>query len=212
MTLLWRNLLLDRIEVETTMEVTTKGNLNSNQKLIGLLATALAGASLFAPCVRAAETNAAPGRIGVYDSRMIAYAHFWTDAHQRDLNERVKAAKEAKAAGQTDRYRELTAALKKEQEQNHLQVFSTAPVDDVLAAMKERVAAVQQEAGVARLVSKWDDQTLSAFRRTTQVDVTDSLLRDFKLTDKQKKVIADLRKQKPLPLEKAQELLRKGEL
>jgi hypothetical protein len=32
--------------------------------------------------LRAAETNGALERIGVCDSRVIAYAHFWTEAQQ----------------------------------------------------------------------------------------------------------------------------------
>jgi hypothetical protein len=85
-------------------------------------------------------------------------------------------------------------------------------VDDVLTAMKDRVVAVQKETGTSRMVSKWDDKTLAANQGAEQVDVTDLLLQEFKLTDKQKKVIADLRKQKPLPLEQARELLRDGKL
>lgn len=163
----------------------------------------------------AVETNKADApaqRIGVYDSRVVAYAHFWTEAHQRKISELVKSAKEAKAAGQTDRFKELDAALKKEQEQNHFQVFSTAPVDELLVQMKDRVAAIQKEAGVSRLVSKWDEKTLAEHKRSEKVDVTGALLREFKLTDKQKKVAEDLRTKEPLPLKKAEELLRKGEL
>ena len=158
------------------------------------------------------HTSPSTEGIGVYDSRVVAYADFWTDAHQRKIGELVKSAKEAKAAGKADRFKELDSALKKEQEQNHLQVFSTAPVDNVLAEMKERVAAVQKEAGVSRLVSKWDEKTLATHKDAERIDVTDLLLREFKLNEKQLKVVADIRKQKPLPLDKAQELMRKGEL
>jgi hypothetical protein len=173
----------------------------------------IVGVALLCPALgQSAVTNAAPERIGVYDSRTLAYAEFCTDAHQRKLNEQVKAAREAKAAGQSERLKELETALKQEQERNHLQVFSTAPVDDVLTAMKDRVVAVQKETGTSRMVSKWDDKTLAANQGAEQVDVTDLLLQEFKLTDKQKKVIADLRKQKPLPLEQARELLRDGKL
>ena len=158
------------------------------------------------------ENQRSTDRIGVYDSRAIAYAHFWSGDYQRNLSERNKSAQEAKAAGQNDRFNELSAAMKKEQELNHLQVFSTAPVDDILAGMKERVAVIQKEAGVARLVSKWDEKSLAAHKHDEQVDVTDRLLREFKLNEKQLKVVADLRHKKPLSLERAQELMRKGEL
>lgn len=160
----------------------------------------------------AAETSAPPERIGTYDSRAIAYAHFWSDGHQRKLNDLSKAAKVAMAGGDEERFKELEAALKKEQETSHLQVFSTAPVDDVLAGIKDRLPAIRKEAGVATLVSKWDEPVLKKYRGARQVDVTDLLLREFKLDEKKMKVVQDIRKQKPLPLDQAQELTRKGKL
>jgi hypothetical protein len=177
------------------------------------LALALAGAG-FGSLVSAADsgTNAAPERIGIFDSRVIAYAEFWTPAHQSRNNELVKQAQAAKAAGETERFAKLEAELKSEQEKNHLQVFSTASVDNVLAGMKERVAAVQQEAKVSRLVSKWDEVSLKELKRAEKVDVTDLLLREFTLNEKQQKVAADLRKKDPLPLKRAEELLREGKL
>jgi hypothetical protein len=162
--------------------------------------------------LKAAETNVPPERIGTYDSRAIAYAHFWSDGHQRKLHDLSKAAKDARAGGQKERFKELEAALKKEQETSHLQVFSTAPVDDVLAGMKDHVTAVQKEANVATLVSKWDEPALEEYRGAKQVDITDLLLREFKLDEKKMKVVQDIRKQKPLPLDQAQELTRQGKL
>lgn len=168
--------------------------------------------SLLAMTLRATDTNAAPERIGIYDSRALAYANFWSEMQQRRIKDLVKTAKEAKAAGQTERFKELDAGLKNEREKNHLQVFSTAPVDELLAGMKERVALVQQEAGVSRLVSKWDEAALKEHKRAEKVEVTDLLLREFTLNEKQRKVVEDLRKQKPLPIKKAEELMRKGDL
>jgi hypothetical protein len=160
----------------------------------------------------AAETSAPPDTIGIYDSRAVAYAHFWSDGHQRKLNDLSKAAKAAKSGGQDERFKELEEALKKEQEKSHLQVFSTAPVDDVLAGMKDRLTVIEQEAGVATLVSKWDEPALQKHRGAKQVDVTDLLLREFKLDEKKMKAVQDIGKQKPLPLDQAQELTRKGKL
>lgn len=167
--------------------------------------------------VRATDTpgkSAATGdeRIGIYDSRAIAYAEFWTEAHQRKISEMVKAAKAAKNAGETERLRKLETELKAEQERNHLQVFSTAPVEAIMAGMKDRVEAIQKEAGVSQLVSKWDDKTLKDHARAEQVDVTDLLLRGFTLNEKQQKVVADLRAKKPLALKEAEKLMREGKL
>jgi hypothetical protein len=44
------------------------------------------------------------------------------------------------------------------------------------------------------------------------VDVTGELVREFKPTEEQLKVIADIQKQKPLSLEKCDELIRKGKI
>ena len=180
--------------------------------LLGLVATMTASSRGAGNLLRAAETSAPPAAIGIYDSRVIAYAHFWSDANQRKLTEMTKAAKAAKAAGQTERFAELEAALKSAQEKSHLQVFSTAPVDEVLAEMKDRQPAMQKEAGVATLVSKWDETALKKYKRARQVDVTDLFLREFKLDEKQMKVAQDIRKKKPLPLDQARELIRQGKL
>jgi hypothetical protein len=154
----------------------------------------------------AAETTSAAERIGIYDSRVIAYAYFWSDAHQRELNEKARAAKEAKAAGQTARYEELSAVLKKEQVRIHRQVFSTAPVDDALVEIKDRLPEIQKEAGVSKLVSKWDEAALKQHRKAERVDITDLLVREFKPGEKQLKVIADLKGKKPVPLDKIDKL------
>ena len=113
-----------------------------------VLAATVAGLGLDDHSLRAAETNTAPERIGVYDSRLIAYASFWAAAHQRKLNDLVKEAKAAQASGDTNRFRELDAALKQERERGHLQVFSTAPVEEILAGMKADSAQARQQAAL----------------------------------------------------------------
>jgi len=178
---------------------------------IGLVCAGLSRATILA-AETTASTNASRAKAGIYDSRVLAYAHFWQESHQQKLRETINAARNARSAGQTERLRELEAAIKAEQDRNHLQVFSTAPVDNVLAEMKDRVESTKREAGVSSLVSKWNEEALKLYPSGQQVDVTDLLLRDFKLTEQQKKVIEDLRRQKPLPLDKARELLQKGEL
>jgi hypothetical protein len=166
--------------------------------------------------VHAADETNKPGavseRIGIYDSRAIAYAHFWTEAQQRKLNEMAQTAKAARAAGQTERYEELSTALKKAREQSHLQCFSTAPVDNVLAELKDRLPAIEKADGVSKLVSKWDEKAVKEHKGSGQVDVTDLLLREFRLDDEQRKVVKDLCAKKPLPLKEAEKLMREGRL
>ena len=168
----------------------------------GVIASVFVGLCLCSARMRAAETKAAHERIGIYDSRPVAYAHFWSKEHQRELNEKAKAATDAKTAGQTARSEEISAGMKKEQERIHRQVFSTAPVDDVLSELKGRLPEIQKQAGVSKLVSKWDEAVLKQHRKAERVNVTDLLVQEFNPGEKQLKVIADLKTKKPVPLDK----------
>jgi hypothetical protein len=157
-------------------------------------------------------SNAAPVRIGIYDSRAVAYAHFWSESYQSKLKEQVGAARAAQQAGDTARFKELDDALRQMQDQLHRQVFSTAPADEALAALKGQIPEIEKQAGVTVLVSKWGEAALKKHPHAEPVDVTGQLVREFKPTEKQLKVIADLQKQKPLSLEKCDELIRKGQI
>jgi hypothetical protein len=158
------------------------------------------------------KADADGARVGVYDSRVVAYAHFWQDAHQREIKERVEAIKEAERSGDTNRATEVKAQMQAGQEQIHLQVFSTAPIDNVLHDIKDRVTAVKKEAGVVQLISKWDTEALKSYSRDQQVDVTDLLMAGFNLNEKQQKVAKSFEKQPPLVLEKAKQMLSEGKL
>jgi hypothetical protein len=167
-------------------------------------------------CVAAAsasETNTSQARIGVYDSRAVAYAHFWSASYQTKLNHLMASAKAAKQSGDTNSFGAKSEALRSAQENSHRQVFSTAPVDDALAAIKDRIPEIKKQAGVSVLVSKWDEKALKENSKAEQVDVTDQLVREFiQPTEKQLKVIESLRKAEPLPLEKCDELIRDGKI
>jgi hypothetical protein len=167
--------------------------------VIGLVcAQLMAGAGLAVAGTN--ETNA-PQRIGVYDSRVVAFAHFWSAENQARQREQMKAAHDAKAAGDTNRFDKLAKELAAEQRRGHRQVFSTAPADEALAALQPRLAAIEKEAGVSALVSKWDQPALASRPRAAQVDVTDLLAREFKPDEKRLKTIEEIKKQKPVPLD-----------
>ncbi len=157
------------------------------------------------------ETNAT--RIGVYDSRAVAYAHFVSASYQSKLKERMAAARAAKQAGDTNKLNEDAAALRALQDTMDREVFSSAPAVEALAAMKERIPEIEKQAGVIALVSKWDEAALKQYPQAETVDVTDRLVHEFiQPTDKQAKVIASLIKNEPLSPEKCEELIRKNQL
>jgi hypothetical protein len=174
------------------------------------VAAALAVASCFAN-LRAAETNPAPTRIGVYDSRAVAYAWFWSARHQTQLNELMQNARNARAAGDTNRFKDFDAALRRQQEEMHREVFSTAPPTEALEQLNQRLPEIQQAAGVSGIVSKWDDTALKKYPEAGRVDVTDALVREFITpTPPQQKVLSEMQRQKPLSPEECNELIRKG--
>jgi len=173
--------------------------------------TTLLLASALALAARAA-TEPAAGKVGVYDSRAVAYAHFVQPARQAALRQLTSDAKAAKAAGDTTRFQELEKKIVADQLQIHLQVFSKAPITETLAAMPDRVAEVEHAAVVTRLVSKWDEEALRDVAASDRVDVTDQLVRDCKLDDQQRKTLRELAAREPLPLAKARELAASGKL
>jgi len=112
-------------------------------------------------------------RVGVYDSRAVAYANFWSESNQKKLKELKTAAKAAKDSGDTAAYKAKEDAIRELQDKNHRQVFSTAPVDDALGSIKEHLLEIKKLAKVDALVSKWDTVTLKQYENAEQVDVTD---------------------------------------
>jgi len=162
---------------------------------------------------RAAETNNPAARIGTYDSRAVAYAWFWSARHQKQLHELMQSAREARAAADTNRFQKLDSELRQHQAEMHREVFSTAPAIEALAEVKDRLPQIEKTAGVATLLSQWDEQALKIYPGAEKVDVTDALVREFITpTPQQQKVLAEMKKVKPLPLDQCEELIRKGKI
>lgn len=173
-----------------------------------LVSMMLAMATVSSHTAKAADQEAKPPasptvRVGVYDSRAVAYAHFWTDAQQEKRKTMIAEVTTAKQQGDQKKLDELKASLQEGQRQIHRRVFSTAPIDDVLAEIKDRLPAIEKQAGVSALVSKWDEKGLKPYAKAEQVDVTDLLVNEFKPTEAHRKVIESIRKAKPISLEQA---------
>lgn len=168
---------------------------------------------MFAACAFGFALTARAGeRVGTYDSRVVAYACFWDPGAQAARQALMAEGRAAKARGDSARFTEIDRQLSREQNEIHLQVFSTAPIPGAMEKLRDRAEVVCREAGVARLVSKWDEAALQAVPAADRVDVTDALIRDLKLTDRQRKIASDLATKEPLPLAKARELAAAGKL
>lgn len=156
-------------------------------------------------CLRAdTETPAkAAERIGVYDSRAVAVAFCGSAAHNLMLDERKAACDKAKVDGDQALVTELTKQGADEQKLRHMQAFSTAPVDDILAVIADELPAIEQKHEVSALVSKWDSATLAQHPGAEQIDVTPDLIDACHPTDAQRHSAAAIQKSKPISQEKA---------
>lgn len=186
--------------------------MNMNAWVLG----AIIGVSVFPYTAAAGDVNGTAAevaqRVGVYDSRAVAFAHFWSADQRRLLNERMAAARKAKDSGDAAHAKELGAALAADQKRIHLAVFSTAPADEAMAALAARLPALQRELGVARFISKWDTAALRDVPDARRLDVTDRLVSEFKPDERRLKTIEQMKTKLPLPLDEAKRLDAAGQL
>lgn len=144
-------------------------------------------------------SSAVKERIGIYDSRAIALAYTGTEWFKTSV-ERAHAD-EAKAKAEKDE--KLMAEVTKQGVRFHQQGFSTAPVDDLLAHIKDKLPSVTQAAGVCELVSKWDKEALAKHQNAEQVDVTEALVNAMTTDPALRKTALEMMKSKPISMEDA---------
>lgn len=141
--------------------------------------------------------------LGTFDSRAVATAWIRSAAFREYLGGQRKdiqsAIDRAKTAGDRALAAELEALGPGMQSRVHAQGFGTAPVDDVIARIADRLPAIAAKAGVDVIVSKWAITHGRDAART--VDVTDLLVAEFAPDDATLAVIRELVKSEPVPLD-----------
>lgn len=161
-----------------------------------------------AGCVETAEPAKKETRIGIYDSRAVAVAFVGSEVYKatdgRKLADMLTEFKKAEAEGNGARLEELKAWGAAQQKLLHNQVFSTAPVDNILAHVKDAVLKIEQDAGVTAIVSKWDTTALAQYKHAQQVDLTMLLVDAVKPNATQKKSAIEIQNSAPLSLEEMQ--------
>ena len=145
-------------------------------------------------------------RIGIYDSRAVAVAFVGSGVYKATVGKKMADMmteyKKAESEGDEKRVEELKAWGEAQQALLHKQGFSTAPVDDILGHITDRLPEIKKQAKVDMLISKWNTQALAKHKPAEQVDVTMLLVEAFKPNEKQKKSAIEIQKHKPVPLEK----------
>jgi len=173
---------------------------------VGMLVVAALGCH-----AEAAAPSTQPGRglrVGTYDPRAIAVA-FAHSSMQRDImKQKMDEMTKAKAAGDEKKIAELKSWGEQQQHKLHLQGFSGAPVDDILARVKDKLPQVAKRCGVEVIAGKMN----YVGGGVAVVDVTDELVKLFEPSEKALKMIESLKKQPLVPEEAIQEEGKKGKI
>jgi len=159
---------------------------------------ALCTTAVAAPPDRGAEAKKL--RVGTFDSRAVTAAYVGSEKFNRRIQQLMEEHKKAKAAGDAEKVKQLEAEGKAQQDRIHQQGFSTASVADILDQIKGELPAIAKEAGVEVIVSKWD--VAYSVPSAGFVDVTDLIIKPFSPNERTRRIVKELSKQPPIPLEK----------
>jgi hypothetical protein len=135
-------------------------------------------------------------RVGVYDSRAVAVAAVRSGIASRQVQELQEQLKQAEADGDDQRIQQVKKRGEALQTLRHLQGFSNAPIDDILAELKDRLPAIAREAQVELIVGHVDYQAPGV----EVVDVTDRLVGQFNPDEQTKQIIASMHDKKPVDM------------
>lgn len=151
------------------------------------------------PPSTAAAPSGARLRIGTYDTRAVALAYGRSEARGKDLADLHRQAEQAKQAKDDKRLAELKNQGERQQFLAHAQVFSNAPIGDIVRDKvgPDALAKVAADAGVVAICPSADWHDASAVEA---VDVTDALVAHFSPDAKTLGFIRDIKGKPPIDL------------
>lgn len=114
-------------------------------------------------------------RIGTYKSYVLAVAYYRSDMFQKQMADLSAQVEKAKAHGQAELLKQLKAQVLAAQQQAHGQLVGRAPVDNILAHIKDALPTVAQASGVEVISGKVDYHSLDV----ELVDITDTLVQQL---------------------------------
>jgi hypothetical protein len=153
----------------------------------------------------AERTSGEVNRVGVYDSRAIAVAYAGTDLFRDRLKELRARQEVAIAAGDEEAAAAIEAEGAALQQKMHRQGFSTAPVDDILEQIGDKLPAIMEKHALAAIVSKWDEEKLAEFPGAERIDITMLLVDALGPDERQRKFAVEIQNRKPVPLDEIKE-------
>ena len=149
------------------------------------------------------KTSGSKVRVGTFDSRAVAVAYARSETFSRYIKGLRAEYEKAKAAGDSTRVSELEAEGPAQQELIHKQGFSTWPVDNILEQIKGKIPEIAKQAEIDVIVSKWD--IVYQGSGVESIDVTDLMVKPFDPDEETLKMLKELQKQDPVPLEELKE-------
>jgi hypothetical protein len=128
-------------------------------------------------------------RVGVYDNRAVAVAYGRSAFFEQEINAVKVEYNNAKTEGKNARMKELDGKMEKLQKKAHKQAFAAAPVDDILAKIKDQLPKVAADANVAVITSKVNFVNSDEIE---VVDITFEIIKPFKPDEKTVSIIKSL--------------------
>lgn len=135
-------------------------------------------------------------RVGTFDSRAVALAYGRSDGFEALVDSLMTELEEAKREGNQERVEALESWGPKMQERMHLQVFSDAPIDNILEEIAARLPAVATAANVDIIVPR----VVFADPSAELVDITRHMIELFAPDETTLEIMAQLRVQAPLEM------------
>jgi hypothetical protein len=140
--------------------------------------------------------------VGTFDSRAVAVAYVQSDAFGEYLlaqkSDVAQILDRAKTAGDKKLVAELGALGPAIQKRLHEQGFGTAPVNDIIARIQDKLPNIAKEAGVDVIVSKWTLTYRSPAAKF--VDVTSLIAAEFDPNERTLKMIQSTVEAEPISL------------
>lgn len=145
-----------------------------------MLLTFLVSSFFVAPSAEPVHHHAPEGkvRIGTYDNRSIAIAY--AASRHNPVKEKLAAHQKAKAAGQTEKVKELEMWGENFQRLLHFQGFGRVPVGDLLDPVKDQVRELAKNKNLAAITMACDFTSADV----ELVDVTEDLVKLYDPTER----------------------------
>jgi hypothetical protein len=137
-------------------------------------------------------------RVGTFDSRAVALAYGRSprpDCLLAQVAELKKRHEQAEKDGDEKLVKELEIRGPALQKEIHEQVFSGAPVTEILALIKDDLPAVAEAAGVDLIV----EGILHSGSAVEVVDISMEMCAPFRIDEETEKMIAELLEMQPVP-------------